>query len=172
MRISEAVMLKNEDFDWKNGMIVVRNIKRMAMRLVPLDPSAIAELRSYKKFRDAFYPKVATDRFFFLDKGKPITAVGVWYRWRFIWEKIDKTKIVAQKCPRLHDLRHTFACDHLLDAYRKKKDIDRELYVLSVYLGHVKVSSTYWYLTDTPELLEHVGKAFEKHVGQTRKKLP
>jgi len=57
-----------------------------------------------------------------------------------------------------------------LDAYRKKKNIDRELHILSVYLGHVKVSSTYWYLTATSELLEHVSLAFEKYVNQTRKK--
>lgn len=170
MRISEAVMLKNGDIDWKNGMIVIRNIKRRAMRLLPLDPSAMAKLRSYKKLRDAFYPDVKTDRFFLLDKGKPITAGGVWARWRSIWNKMDKTKMCTHKCPRLHDLRHTFACNHLLDAYRKKKNIDRELHILSVYLGHVKVSSTYWYLTATSELLEHVSLAFEKYVNQTRKK--
>ena len=32
-------------------------------------------------------------------------------------------------------------------------DVERHLPELSTYLGHVKVSDTYWYLSATPELL-------------------
>ncbi|HTC30652.1 MAG TPA: DegV family protein, partial [Candidatus Acidoferrum sp.] len=39
------------------------------------------------------------------------------------------------------------------DRYRDGVDIDRVIDQLSAYLGHVKVSDTYWYLTGVPELL-------------------
>ena len=35
----------------------------------------------------------------------------------------------------------------------------------SYYLGHAKISDTYWYLTGTPELLAVVGSTFERFVG-------
>ena len=32
-------------------------------------------------------------------------------------------------------------------------DIDQRMLALSTYLGHVKISNTYWYLTGVPELM-------------------
>jgi integrase/recombinase XerD len=37
--------------------------------------------------------------------------------------------------------------------YRSGVDVERRLPVLSTYLGHTKVSDTYWYLEAIPELL-------------------
>ncbi len=33
---------------------------------------------------------------------------------------------------------------------------------LSTYLGHVKISSTYWYLTAVPELMALAAETFER----------
>jgi hypothetical protein len=41
-------------------------------------------------------------------------------------------------------------------------DIGQRMLALSTYLGHVKVSSTYWYLTGVPELMGLVGQRFER----------
>ena len=40
---------------------------------------------------------------------------------------------------------------------------------LPICYNHVRVISTYWYLSATPKLLEHVGESFEHYVNQTRK---
>ncbi len=56
--------------------------------------------------------------------------------------------------PRLHDFRHRFAVEVLLRWYREGVDVERHLPELSTYLGHVKVSDTYYYLSATPELLQ------------------
>jgi hypothetical protein len=56
--------------------------------------------------------------------------------------------------------RHTFACRRLLAWYRDGTDIDRAIDQLSAYLGHAKVTDTYWYLTGLPELLELAGRRF------------
>jgi hypothetical protein len=37
--------------------------------------------------------------------------------------------------------------------YQEDVDVERHLPELSTYLGHVKGSDTYWYLSATPELL-------------------
>ena len=38
--------------------------------------------------------------------------------------------------------------------YRDGLDIERCLPLLSTFLGHIAPSTTYWYLTGVPELLE------------------
>jgi hypothetical protein len=40
------------------------------------------------------------------------------------------------------------------------------LFLLSTYLGHAKVSDTYWYLTGVPELLAIAGQRFERFDGE------
>jgi integrase len=39
--------------------------------------------------------------------------------------------------------------------YRDGVDVERHLPELSTYLGHAHITDTYWYLTATPELLQH-----------------
>jgi len=47
----------------------------------------------------------------------------------------------------------SFALEALLGWYRAGEDVAPRLAALSTYLGHVKPSSTYWYLQSSPELL-------------------
>jgi integrase len=61
---------------------------------------------------------------------------------------------------RLHDLRHTFACRVLLRFQRSKQGAEGRIAVLSRYLGHKRVSDTYWYLTGTPDLLRQTTRTF------------
>jgi integrase len=64
--------------------------------------------------------------------------------------------------PRLHDLRHTFTVKTLRDWYRAQVDVEQRLPWLSTYLGHVSPSTTYWYLTATPELLTLAAARLER----------
>jgi len=41
-------------------------------------------------------------------------------------------------------------------------DVDQAMLSLSTYLGHAKVSNTYWYLTGVPELMALAGGKFER----------
>jgi integrase/recombinase XerD len=45
--------------------------------------------------------------------------------------------------------------------YDAEIDLDYAVSSLSVYLGHVKVSDTYWYLTATPTLMAKAAARFE-----------
>jgi len=52
--------------------------------------------------------------------------------------------------------------------YQQDVDVERHLPELSTYLGHVKVSDTYWYLSATPELLNLATERLE----QAQRRLP
>ena len=59
----------------------------------------------------------------------------------------------ASRGPRLHDMRHRFATNTLVQWYRSGQDPERRLPLLSAYLGHVHVADTQWYLEASPELM-------------------
>jgi integrase/recombinase XerD len=67
--------------------------------------------------------------------------------------------------PRLHDLRHAFAVNTILDGYRDGDDPGARLALLSTYLGHVDPGKTYWYLSAAPELLKLASDRLERHLG-------
>jgi integrase len=62
---------------------------------------------------------------------------------------------------RIHDLRHTFICRRVQLWHEHGADIDNAMAALSTYVGHAKVSDTYWYLTGVPDLMAVTGKRFE-----------
>lgn len=64
--------------------------------------------------------------------------------------------------PRVHDLRHSFAVRRLTLWHEQGGDLDQRMLALSTYMGHVKISYTYWCLTGTPELMSLAGARFER----------
>ena len=53
----------------------------------------------------------------------------------------------------------------LLDWYRDGGDVEARLPLLSTYLGNVNPSSTYWYLSATPELFALAAERLERALG-------
>jgi hypothetical protein len=70
--------------------------------------------------------------------------------------------------PRIQDLRHTFAVRRLQRWREQGQSIDHAMFWLCTYLGHAKISDTYWYLTGIPELMETIGARFEKSTVDDR----
>jgi integrase len=151
LRISEALNLRRDDVDWQGGILTVKQAKFHKSRLVPLHPSAIKALRRYAKRRDERHPLTQTNLFFLSETGGPLTYVAVGRT----FQKLRKILQVpaGQRRPRLHDFRHSFACERLLAWYREGVDVNHAITTLATYLGHGQVTDTYWYLTATPELL-------------------
>lgn len=69
--------------------------------------------------------------------------------------------VAGRRTPRLHDLRHTFAVRCLIRWYREGVEVEPRLPLLSTYLGHIAPSTTYWYLSAVPELLELIAERME-----------
>jgi integrase len=67
---------------------------------------------------------------------------------------------------RLHDFRHGFAINTILDGYRDGNEPGNRIALLATYLGHVDPASTYWYLSAAPELLALAGSRLEHHLGE------
>ena len=58
--------------------------------------------------------------------------------------------------PRLYDLRHTFATHRLYRWMKDKKDLHAMMPYLSAYMGHAKISETYYYIHLVPGMHEEM----------------
>lgn len=166
LRISEALYLNRTDVDLDHGYLLIRETKFNKSRYVPLHPTAVQAMYEYTDIRERKMPFATNATAFFLNgKGAPFQYRQALYAFQSIrrrlgWEKKGK------RPPRLHDLRHTFACRRLLAWYEQGIDINRAILYLSVYLGHYKVTDTYWYLTGIPSLMAIAAERFEDHFAQ------
>jgi integrase len=165
LRISEVVNLKRPDVDFDESVLVVRKSKFGRTRLVPIHPSTSAELTDYAVARDELFPRPATDAFFLNEDGRPLLEGTVQARFRELSRKTGLRTPDAARGPRLHDFRHRFAIHTLTRWYRDGQDIERLLPVLSTFLGHVKVSCTYWYISVEPELMGAATRRLERRWG-------
>jgi len=163
LRISEALHLSRADIDFESNLLVVKETKFNKSRHVPLHPTTVDALKDYARFRDKSVPVTfGTDAFFILDKGYPLTYRHALYSFQTIRRQMAWRK---KRLPRIHDLRHTFACNRLLSWYEEGIDVNNAILMLSVYLGHAKVTDTYWYLTGIPSLMSIAADRFERYSG-------
>jgi integrase/recombinase XerD len=152
LRIGEAIRLDRTDIDRDDAVLTIRESKFGKTRMVPLLESTLAALEDYARTRDQLCPHPATTSFFVSTTGTRLIYPVVQQRFRQLCDNAD-IGTDAERRPRLHDLRHTFAVRTLLDWYRAGVNVEARLPILSTYLGHRDPRSTYWYMSAAPDLL-------------------
>lgn len=162
MRVGEVLKVDDDDIDWAEGIVRVRESKFGKSRLVPLDPTTVEALGSYAATRDELVQRQVPALFVSI-RGTRVIYRSVQETFRRL---CDTTGIGAgaPNPPRIHDLRHSFAVNTLIGWHRKGDNVDARLPALSTYLGHRDPRSTYWYLSAAPELLALAAQRLEPEV--------
>jgi integrase len=166
MRISEALALGAKDVDLDEGILTIRRTKFGKTRLVPLHHSARRALQQYARQRDALVG-CRTAHFFVSSQGQPLVADNVMKTFRLLRRRVGLQAREGCDTPTLHHFRHRFATESLLRWYRSGDDVERRLPVLSTFLGHVCICSTYWYLSCHPELMGEAVRRLENRWEQS-----
>lgn len=161
LRTSEATGLQRPDVDLERGLLHIRNAKFSKSRWVPLHPTATQALQRYVQQRDRDPLAATTEAFFIFDGGRPATTSGLEYAFKLLRQRLQWRARGGHPVPRIADLRHTFTCRNLERWYAQGLDIDCHILALSTYLGHAKITDTYWYLTATPALLAKAAQRLE-----------
>ncbi len=166
MRVGEAIALQREDVDLDAGLITIREAKHDRARLVPLHPTATEALRRYASERDRLCPTPRSRAFFLSSAGTAVHGNCLRATFREITTRIGvRTQAVH---PRIHDLRHRFAVQTLIDWQRSGVNINELIATLSTYLGHVSPADTYWYLSASPELMALAAERVHDRFGGVR----
>ena len=74
-------------------------------------------------------------------------------------------RTTAGHLPRVHDFRHTFAVQALLRWYRAGDDVQAKFPLLAIYMGHVSIVSTQYYLPFIDELSASASDRFARTCG-------
>jgi len=167
LRTGEAMRLDSTDVDLEDDLLTVRDSKHGKSRLVPLHPSATAELRRYAGRRDGLCPRPATPALFLSGAGTRLNHTNAGSTFADLRDAAGITAPAGRRPGRLTDLRHSFAVATLITWYADGVEVPARLPALSTYLGHASPASTYWYLSASPQLMSAAAGLLERS-WQTR----
>jgi integrase len=149
IRIGEALSMDNRDIDLHKKCLTLRATKNTKDRFIPFGDSLAAVFVDYLQHRDAL-PCMNTN-----DPQKPffITLIGTrckegnvahWFRKVLMKAKIPLNS--SGKGPRIHDIRHCFACHSFVQLANDGMDLYCSWPYLSTYLGHQSLRATEQYI--------------------------
>ena len=110
LRVSEAMDLLDSDVDLKQGTLTIRQTKFAKSRQLPLHPTTIAALQSYRRLRNHHIVVTPETPFFVGSRGKylgqhlrihNVDLIFAGLRQQLGWGNRG-----AHHAPRIHDLRH------------------------------------------------------------------
>jgi len=165
LRVSEAVNLLDTDVDLKTGMLTIRLTKFAKSRYVPMHPSVVKVLRRYQSLRNLHVEFTEEMPFFVGTRGRCKGHFLGLHQVRKVFEGLrDQLGWVnrgTNDAPRIHDLRHTFIVNRVMLWHTQGVNVDQQMLALSTYVGHAKVTNTYWYLSGVPQLMAVAANKFE-----------
>ena len=169
-RISETLMLKKQDVGTKESTLHIRHGKNDNERILPVSGSLSQCLKRYMETAHADTPPEMP--LFYTKAGTSYTRAAVNRVFRTaLWD----TGVVYRGKgygPRLHDVRHTFACHNIQEWAESGIPIHSRLPVLSRYLGHRSVLATMWYLRLTADVYPHIREICQESSGRLYSGIP
>jgi integrase/recombinase XerD len=167
LRRGELLRLSLADVNANDGVLHIRESKFHKSRWVPLSADATRELRAYLRLRliPSLDPSPSSALLCNCTRGTHgYTGTGLSGG---IHELFDAAEVRGWdgRRPRVHDFRHSFAIECLLRWYRQGVDVQSNLPKLAMYMGHVSIASTAYYLRWVQELAQAASNRFERGFG-------
>ena len=165
LRRGELVRLTLDDADAAAGVLRIRHSKFNKSRWVPLSRSALSELRAYLAIRRrAGFDQGGDAPLLCSRRSHAYTGAGFLSSFHGICVDAG-IRDADGRCPRVHDFRHSFAVAAPHRWYQTDADVQSNLPKLALYMGHVSIVSTAYYLRLMPAVVEQVGERFEHAFG-------
>ena len=163
LRLGEARNLELQDVDLNAAVLTIRGTKFGKSRLVPLHASTCKVLADYIARRNRHWATRAVSSYLFVSSwGNRLDEGAIHRTFYALSRQIGLRGDSDSHGPRLHDMRHVFATNTLVHWYQSDRDPERNLPILSAYLGHVHVADTQWYLSGSPELMREAMRRLEQ----------
>jgi len=161
LRISEALSLNLNDIDLAKSHLTVRRGKLGKARNIVMSSSTTTALGHYLNFRLSFPSNGGNAPVFINTRGDRLRYGVASEKFRELL-RLCGIGSGAPKAPRLHDLRHTFACNCLRKWYEEGADVNAKLPILATAMGHTNINNTQIYLHVTAQLLQLAAGRFRK----------
>ncbi len=160
LRRGELVRLTLGDTDAQGGVLRIRESKFHKSRWVPLSASAQAELQVYLAARRrAGLDERPTAPLLCAPGARAYTGEGFYNSFKQLLRDAGICDSTG-RCPRVQDFRHSFAVAALLRWYETDADVQSNLPKLALYMGHVSIVSTAYYLRWMPAVISQASARF------------
>ena len=167
LRRGELLRLTLADIDPHHGILRIRESKFHKSRIVPLSPDASQELKAYlkKRLRSPLSSSAESSLLCNTKGGmRGYTGTGLRDGIQTLF-RLAEVRGADGRIPRVHDIRHSFAVGALLRWYHQGADVQSSLPKLAMYMGHVSIVSTAYYLRWMPELAAVASLRLETRFG-------
>lgn len=161
LRISEALALNVGDVDRKQATLFIRRGKFGKERLVPLSPSTLAALQEWLDRRAGYADNAPSAPLFMAGGNRRLNRYQAYHAFRRL---CLRGGVTGEPAPRLHDLRHNYACRCLALWREAGEDVDALLPVLANVMGHVDFHATEVYVHIEAAALRQASLKFHQHV--------
>jgi integrase len=167
LRIREALNLRLGDIDVGRSVLYVAKGKFSKPRLVPMSSSTLAALDRYRSFRRRHAATGSSSPLFIGAYNKAMSYCQAYEGFQRLCRHCG---LGGEPLPRLHDLRHNYACRRLALWREEGKDINAMLPVLATAMGHRKIFHTQIYLHIEPSQLRQAATALRAHLNSCLEK--
>ena len=162
LRRGELVRLTVGDVDAQAGVLRIRESKFHKSRWVPLSTSARAELQDYLVARrQAGLDERPAAPLLCTAGTRAYTGDGFFNGFKLLLRGAG-IRGSTGRCPRVQDFRHSFAVAALLRWYEADADVQSNLPKLALYMGHVNIVSTAYYLRWMPAVISQASARFAR----------
>lgn len=165
LRIGEALAMTLQDVDMKNSMLFVRYGKFRKERIVPMSPSTICAMEAWLEHREHYAGNEASTPLFIAGWNKATSYGQASRAFRHLRKHCG---FGGDTPPRLHDLRHNYACRCIALWRETKEDINALLPVLANAMGHVDFLATQVYVHIGAEDLQQASAKFNTHIKHNK----
>lgn len=164
LRLGELLRLTLGDIEENDTVLHIHESKFRKSRLIPLSASTTRELQTYlRRRRTVFAVHPSTPLLCNRHGGRlhPYSHPGLQAAINQLFVTAGVRDELGRR-PRIHDLRHSFAVQALLRWYRQGADVQSCLPKLALYMGHVSIASSAYYLHWLPALQWLASQRFEQ----------
>ena len=161
LRIGEALNLTLGNIEPDCSILHAVKGKFSKKRLVPMSPSTLRALTRYLADRERHASTSSSSPLFIGAYNTALTYAQVSHAFRRLCRHCG---VRGDPPPRLHDLRHNYACRVLTLWRQAGMDINALLPVLATAMGHVKIFDTQIYLHIDAVALQDAADTFKSHI--------
>ncbi len=165
LRLNEALKLTLGDVDEDNATLHVAKGKFDKQRLVPMSPTTLSALKRYLVTRNQHAEDLKASPLFARCDSKALTRKQVYRAFRNLCRHCGLNE---KPRPRLHDLRHNYACRRLALWREQGCDVNTMLPVLATAMGHVDIINTQVYLHIDAGELRDVAKRLNTYLERSK----
>ena len=162
LRIREALALTLGNIDAPRSTLHVVKGKFSKQRLAPMSPSTLTALNDYLCVRSPHAGTAGASPLFI---GRYDKALSYCQAYDGFHRLCRHCGLGGKPLPRLHDLRHNYACRRLALWREEGKDVNAMLPVLATAMGHVNIFHTQIYLHIEPGELHDAAARLRSHLN-------